>query len=118
MEAQGGVADNLVEVAHGEVVVGDMADGGARRGVDVEAGVFAEFTDTEEMSCVGDDDDVVEIVFAGDGGEAVDLLFGVGGAGFGDDAAEGNPIGEKVVAADAAFRIAGVFVAAAAEGDD
>ena len=48
----------------------------------------------------------------------MDLLLGVSGAGFGDDAAEGNSIGEEVVAADAAFRIAGVFVAAAAEGDD
>jgi len=118
VEAQGGVADDLVEVAHGHVVVADVADGGAGRGVDVEAGVFAELADAEEMGCVGDDDDVVEMVFVGDGGEAVDLLLGVGGAGLGDDAAEGNSIGEEVVAADASFRVAGVFVAAAAEGDD
>ena len=70
------------------------------------------------MGCVGDDDDVVEIVFAGDGGEAVNLLLGVDGAGFGDDAAEGDSVGEEVVAADAALGVAGVFVAAAAEGDD
>ena len=70
------------------------------------------------MGAVGDDDDVVEIVFAGDGGEAVDLLLGVDGAGLGDDAAEGNAVGEEIVAADAAFGVAGVFVAAAAEGDD
>ena len=67
---------------------------------------------------VGDDDDVVEIVLVGDGGEAMDLLLGVDGAGFGDDAAEGDSVGEEVVAADAAFGVAGVFVAAAAEGDD
>ena len=70
------------------------------------------------MGCVGDDDDVMEIVFVGDGGEAVDLLLGVDGAGLGDDAAEGDSVGEEVVAADAAFGVAGVFVAAAAEGDD
>ena len=70
------------------------------------------------MGAVGDDDDVVEIVFVGDGGEAVDLLLGVDGVGFGDDAAEGDPIGEEVVAADTALGVAGVFVAAAAEGDD
>jgi hypothetical protein len=29
------------------------------------------------MGCVGDDDDVVEVVLAGDGGEAMHLLFGV-----------------------------------------
>src|ERR1700737_4440540 len=70
------------------------------------------------MGCVGDYDDVVEIVFTRDGGEAVDLLLGVDGAGFGDDAAEGDSIGEEVVAADASLGVAGVFVAAAAEGDD
>ena len=70
------------------------------------------------MGAVGDDDDVVEIVFAGDGGEAVDLLFGVDGAGFGDDAAEGNSVGEEIVATDAPFGVAGVFFAAATEGDD
>ena len=55
---------------------------------------------------------------AGDGGETVDLLLGVDGAGLGDDAAIGDAVGEEVVAADAAFGVAGVFVAAAAEGDD
>ena len=70
------------------------------------------------MGAVGDDDDVVEIVFAGDGGEAMDLLLGVNGAGFGDDVGEGNAVGEEVVAAYAAFGVAGVFVGAAAEGDD
>jgi len=118
VQAEGGVADHLVEVAHGQIVVADVADGGAGRGVDVEAGVFAELADAEEMSAVGDDDDVLQVVFAGDGGEAVDLLFGVDGAGLGDDVAEGDAIGEEVVAADAAFGVAGVFVGAAAEGDD
>ncbi len=70
------------------------------------------------MRAVGDDDDVVKVVLAGDGGESVDLLFGIDGAGFGDDVAEGNAVGEEVVAADAAFGVAGVFVAAAAECDD
>jgi len=28
VQAQGGVADDLVEVAHGEVVVADVSDGG------------------------------------------------------------------------------------------
>ena len=107
-----------MEVAHGEVVVVDVAEGGAGRGVDVEAGVLAELADAEEMGAVGDDDDVVEVVLAGDGGEAVDLLLGVDGAGLGDDVAEGDAVGEEVVAADAAFGVAGVFVAAAAEGDD
>ena len=40
MEAESAVAQHLVEVAHGEVVVADVADGGAGRGVDVEAGVL------------------------------------------------------------------------------
>ena len=70
------------------------------------------------MGAVGDDDDVVEVVFVGDLGEAVDLLLGVDGAGLGDDVAEGNAVGEEVVAADAALGLAGVLVAAAAEGDD
>ncbi len=70
------------------------------------------------MRAVGDNDDVVEIVFVGDGGEAVDLLLGVDGAGLGDDVAEGDAVGEEVVAADAAFGVAGVLVAAAAESDD
>jgi len=30
VEAEGGVADDLVEVAHGEVVVRDVADDGTR----------------------------------------------------------------------------------------
>ena len=70
------------------------------------------------MRAVGDDDDVMEVVFAGDGGEAVDLLLGVDGASLGDDVAEGDAVGEEVVAADAAFGVAGVFVAASAECDD
>lgn len=70
------------------------------------------------MGTVGYDDDVMEVVFVGDGGEAVDLLFGVDGAGFGDDAAEGDAVGEEIVAAYAALGVAGVFIAAAAEGDD
>src|SRR5437879_1199941 len=70
------------------------------------------------MGAVGDDDDVVEIVLAGDGGEAAGLLFGVDGAGLGNDATERDSIGEEIVAADAAFGVAGVFVAATAEGDD
>jgi hypothetical protein len=107
-----------VEVAHGEIVVADVAYGRARRRVDVEARVFAEFADAEEMGCVGDDDDVMEIIFASDGGEAVDLLLGVDGAGLGDDAAEGDSICEEIVAANASFGVAGVLVAAAAEGDD
>lgn len=118
VEAEGGIADDLVEVAHGEVVVADVADGGPWRGVDVEAGVFAELANAEEVSCVGDDHDVMQMVFVRDGGEAVDLLLGVDGAGLGDDAAEGNSVGEKVVAADASLGVAGVFVAASAEGDD
>ena len=118
VEAEGGVAEHLVEVAHGEVVVADVADGGAGRGVDVEAGVLAELADAEEMGAVGDDDDMVQIVFMGDGGEAVDLLVGIDGAGLGDDVAEGDAVGKEIVAADATFGVAGVLVVAAAEGDD
>jgi hypothetical protein len=118
MEAEGSVAEHLVEVAHGEVVVADVTDGGAGRGVDVEAGVFAELADAEEVGAVGDDDDMVQVVFVGDGGEAVDLLVGVDGAGLGEDVAEGDAIGKEVVAADAAFGVARVLVVAAAEGDD
>ena len=66
MEAEGGVAEDLVEVAHGKVVVADVAEGGAGRGVDVEACVFAELANAEEMGAIGDDDDVVEAVFVGD----------------------------------------------------
>jgi len=118
VEAERGVADHLVEVTHGEVVVADVADGRAGRGEDVEARVLTELADAEEVGAVGDDDDVLQIVFVGDGGEAVDLLLGVDGAGLGDDVAEGNSIGEQVVATDAAFCVAGVFIAAATEGDD
>jgi hypothetical protein len=118
VQAEGGVADDLVHVTHGEVVVADVAEQGAGRGVDVETGVLAELADAEEMGAVGDDDDVVEIVLASDGGEAVDLLLGVDGAGLGDDVGEGDAIGEEVVAAYSAFGVAGVLVGAAAEGDD
>jgi len=114
----GGVTGDLVEVAHGEVVVVDVAYGGAGRGVDVKAGFFAELANAEEMSAIGDDDDLVEVVLVGDGGEAVDLLLSVDGASFGDDAAEGDAVGEEVVAANTAFGVAGVFVAATTEGDD
>ena len=118
VEAERGVAEDLVEVAFAEVVAVDVAHGGARGGVDVEAGVLAELADAEEVGAVGDDDDVAEVVFAGDGGEAVDLLFGVDGAGLGDDVAEGDAVCQEVVAPDAALGVAGVAIAAAAEGDD
>jgi hypothetical protein len=70
------------------------------------------------VGAIGDDDDVVEVVFAGDGGEAVDLLLGIDGAGLGNDAAEGDTVGEEIVATDTSFGVAGVFVAAATEGND
>src|ERR1700750_1342142 len=74
VQAEGGVADDLVEVAHGEVVRADVSYGGPRRGVDVEAGVFAELADAKEVGCVGDDDDMVGVVFAGGGGGAVERV--------------------------------------------
>ena len=70
------------------------------------------------MRAVGDDDDVVEVLAIGDAGEELDLLLGVDGVGFGDDVVEGDAVGEEVVASDAAFGLAGVLVAATAEGDD
>lgn len=105
-EPEGGVADDLVEVAHGEVVVADVAYRRPGGGKDVESGVFAELTDTEEVGSVRDDDDVMQIVFVRDGGKAMNLLLGVDGAGLGDDAAEGNSICEEVVAAYTAFGVA------------
>jgi len=70
------------------------------------------------VGSVGDDDDVVEVVVVGDGREAADLLVGIGGAGFRDDAAEGYAVGEEIIAAYSAFGVSGVFIAASAEGDD
>lgn len=107
-----------MEVAHCQIVVADVTDDGPGRSVDVEAGVLAEFTDAEQVGCVGDDDDVVEIIFARDRSETMDLLFGVDGASLGDDAAEGDSVGEQIVAAYAAFGVAGIFVGAATQGDD
>ena len=118
IEPRGGVTGDLVKVAHGKVIVVDVAYGGTGRGVDVKAGFFAELADAEEMSAIGDDDDVLEVILVGDGGEAVDLLLGVDGAGLGDDAAEGHTVGEEVVATDTALGVTGVFVAATTEGDD
>ena len=70
------------------------------------------------MGAVGDDDDVLEVLAFGDGGEELDLLFGIDGVGFGDDVIEGDTVGEEVVAADTAFGFSGVFIAAATEGND
>ncbi len=50
--------------------------------------------------------------------EAVDLLLGVDGVGLDDDVGEGDAVGEEIVAAYAALGVAGVAVAASAEGDD
>ena len=70
------------------------------------------------MGAVADDGDVLEVVLAGDGGEAMDLLLGVDGVGLDDDVGEGDAVGEEIVAAYAALGVAGVAVAASAEGDD
>ena len=118
VEAQGGVADHLVDHALGGVDVVDVAERSARRGVDVEAGAAAEQGDAKEMGAVADDDDVAEVFTVGDGGEALDLLLGVDGLSFGDDFVKGNAVGEEVIAADAALGLAGVEIAAAAERDD
>src|SRR6185437_7451547 len=91
---------------------------GARRGEDIEAGAAAEQSDAEEVGAVGDDDDGVEVVGGGDLGEFRHLLLRVKGVGLGDDLVEGDAVSQQVVAADAAFGAAGVFVGAAAEGDD
>ena len=68
VETKRGVAEHFVEVPHGEVVVADVAYRRSRRSEDIEAGIFAELADAEEMGAVGDDDDMVEVVFVGDGG--------------------------------------------------
>jgi len=107
-----------VEVALGEVVDADAAVGEAGRGVDVETGGLAEGTDAEKVGAIGDDDEVVEVVVSGDVDEALDLLLGVGGGGLGDDLVEGDAVGEEIVATYAALGVAGVEIAAAAEGDD
>jgi hypothetical protein len=117
-EAEGGVAEDLVGVAFGEIEVVDVAEGWAGRGVDVEAHALAEDGDAEEVGGVGDDDYVMEVVGAGDLGEAGYLLAGVEGVGFGDDRGRGDAVGEEIIAADAAFGFAGVLVGASAEGDD
>ncbi len=117
-EAEGGVAENLVEVAHGEVVVVDVAEGWARGGEDLEASGLAEDSDAEEVGGVTDDGDVLEVVLAGDGGEAVDLLLGVDRVGLDDDVGEGDAVGQEIVAAYASLGVAGVAVAASAESDD
>ena len=70
------------------------------------------------MGGVGDDDDVVQAVGLGDLGEASGLLRSGEGVGFGDDSGEGDALSEQIVAAYAAFRVAGVAVAASAQSDD
>ena len=101
-----------------EIVVADVAYGCAGRGVNVESGIAAELADSEEVSAIGNNNDVAEIVLAGDGGEAMDLLLGIERAGLDDDVAERNSVGQQVVTTDAAFRVAGVLIAAAAKSDD
>jgi len=66
------------------------------------------------VSAVADDDDVLEVLAAGDGGQMFDLLLRVDGVCFRDDAVEGDAVGEEIVAADTAFGPAGVFVGTAA----
>lgn len=105
-------------VALEEIPPTKVAYRGSRRGVDVQADVLAELADTEEMSAVGDDDDVVQVEVPRESGQAMDLLLGVGGGRLGDDVADGDSMSEKIVASDTSLGIAGVFVAAAAEGDD
>ena len=118
VEAEACVAEHLVEVALSKVVVGDVAVGGAGGGVDVEVLLAAEVLDAEEVGSVGDDDEVVEVVGAGDLGEVVDLLLGVGGVGVEEDVVVGDALGEEVVAGYGSFGAAGVGVGAAAQGDD
>ena len=118
VEADGGVAKHLVEDALGGVDIVNVAEGSARRGVDVEAGAAAEQSDTEEMRAVGDDNDGVEVVRGSDLCKLCYLLLRVEGVGLGDDVVEGYAVGEEVVAADAPFSAAGVLLRAATEGDD
>ena len=117
-QAECGVAEHLVGVAQEEVVAVDAAEGSAGRGVDVEAGVPAELLDAQKVGGVADNDDVLEVVVAGDIGEAARLLAGGVGVGLSDDGGEGDAVGEEVIAADASLGEAGVLVRAAAEGDD
>jgi len=70
------------------------------------------------MGAIADHDDAVEIIFVGDGGEAVHLLFGVDGVGLGDDVSEGDAVGEEVIAAYSTLGVAGVAVVTTTQGDD
>lgn len=116
--ANEGIAEHLVPDALGGVCVADVADGGARRGVDLQPSTLAEERDTEEMRAIGDDDQRVKVLSLGDASEQVYLLLGVDGAGLGDDVVEGDAIGEEIVATDASLGFAGVLVRSAAERDD
>ncbi len=92
--------------------------GGARRGVDVEAGAAAEQSDAKKMRAVADDDDSVEVVRGRDLRELCHLLLRVEGVGLGDDVVERNAVCQQVVAADSALGAAGVLFRASAERDD
>ena len=60
----------------------------------------------------------VEVVLVSNLGQAVDLLVGIPGAGFGDDVVQRDALGKQIVAADSSFRVAGVRVRSPPKGDD
>lgn len=118
MEAQGSIPKYLVKVAHGEIVVADMAESRAGRRVYAQSYVLAKLTDAEQMGGIAHDHDRFQIVFVRDGSQTMDLLLGIDGAGFGDDVAERNAAGQQIISSDAALGVSGVLVAASAKGDD
>lgn len=84
----------------------------------MQSGILAKLADAEQMRSIADHDDRFEIVFPRNGSQAVDLLLSISRTGLGDDVSKRNAIGKQIIAANAAFRVAGVLVAAASKCDD
>lgn len=70
------------------------------------------------MGGVTDDNDVLEVVIAGNVGKATHLLPGGKGIGFSNDGGKGNAVSEEVIATDSSFGDADVLVCASSEGNN
>lgn len=118
MEPPCRIAEHLVKVPHGQIVIADMPKRRPRRGIDAQPGILAKFADAEQMRSITDHNDGIEIIFPGYGSQSVDLLFSIGGTGLRNDISKGNAIGQQIIPANPAFGVAGVLIASASKSDD
>ncbi|MDT7811656.1 MAG: hypothetical protein QOJ42_1572 [Acidobacteriaceae bacterium] len=101
------VADHFVHQPPGRVPEAEGSRFRTGRSGYVEAHAGAKSVDAKQVSSIRDGEDAVQVILPGNGGQAGGGFFCIGTLRLSNDLILRNPMGEKVVMADAPFGVSG-----------